>query len=45
MEGERQRERERERERESKRYLVRGKDYALVIECEREIGRERWCIK
>ena len=31
--------------RESKRDLVRGEDYALVIECEREIGRERWCIK
>ena len=22
--------------------MVRGKDYALVIECERETGRERW---
>ena len=41
MEGEIQR----EGGRESKRDLVRGKDYALVIECEREIGRERWCIK
>ena len=28
------------RERESKRVLVIGKDYALVIECERETGRE-----
>ena len=38
----RQKGKEEERETESKRDLDRGKDYALVIECERETGRERW---
>ena len=38
----RQKGKEEERETESKRDLVREKDYALVIECERETGRERW---